>query len=151
MPFTYSIGALLSGADKWKVGVDFTSTNWDQFRNFGVSESLQQSTYRLNLGGEFTPDPGNLRKYFQRVSYRLGFYYGSDYVNIRNTDLSYYAVTLGASLPFRRSTDRIHTAFEIGSRGTQDNGLIRENFVKFSLGISLNAFSDRWFVKRYEQ
>jgi long-subunit fatty acid transport protein len=145
LPLMYSLGAQLMGNDKWSVGVDFSAAQWNQYRNFGAADSVANQTYRISLGGEYTPNPSSLYNYLQRVTYRLGGYYGTDYVSLRGTTLSYYALTFGASLPFRRSPDRIHTAIEIGKRGTENNGLIKENFFKFSLGISLN---DKWFIKR---
>ncbi|MBL7719033.1 MAG: hypothetical protein JNL72_09385 [Flavipsychrobacter sp.] len=150
LPMTYGIGAQLLHTNKWTLGVDFSNTSWGDFRNFGKSDSLQANAYRVAVGGEFTPDRSvTARKYFSKVTYRLGFYYGQDYVRLRNTDMNIYAVTAGASLPFRKSPDRIHTALELGSRGSIANGLVKENFVKFTLGVSLNAFgNDRWFVKR---
>jgi hypothetical protein len=148
LPLTYSIGAQLAHTDKWRAVADFTATQWSQFRNFGNVDSVQAGTFKVGVGGELTPDAKSLRKYFPRVTYRLGFYYGTDYIRLRNTDMNFYAFTVGASLPFKRSPDRIHTALEIGKRGTQANGLIQENFVKFTLGVSLNALADRWFVKR---
>jgi long-subunit fatty acid transport protein len=149
LPLSYSFGAQLAATDKWRVAADFSGTQWSQFRNFGSKDdSLQASTFKIGVGGELTPDAKSIRKYFPRVTYRLGFYYGTDHIRLRNTDMNFYAFTLGASLPFKKSPDRIHTALEIGKRGTQANGLIQENFVKFSLGVSLNAFADRWFIKR---
>lgn len=145
LPLTYSIGAQLVGEDKWCVGLDFSAAQWSQYRNFGAADSVADQTYRISIGGEYTPNPASLYNYLQRVTYRLGGYYGTDYVSLRGTTMNYYAITLGASLPFRRSSDRIHTAIEIGKRGTENNGLIKENFFKFSLGISLN---DKWFIKR---
>lgn len=148
LPMSYSFGAQLLGTDKWVVGLDYTGTQWSQFRNFGQLDSVQDNTMKIAVGGEFTPNATALRKYFQRVTYRLGFYYGTDYVRLRNVDMNYYAVTGGVSLPFRRTTDRIHLALEVGQRGTTTSGLLKENFVRFGLGISLN---DKWFVKsRYE-
>jgi len=144
MPMTYSVGAQLLGGDKWMVGVDYSAAQWSQFRNLGAVDSVDNS-YRIAAGAEFTPDPASLYHYLQRVTYRLGFYYGKDFVTLRNTDVSYMAVTVGASLPFKRTQDRIHLGLELGRKGTETNGLVRENFVKFSLGISLN---DKWFVKR---
>jgi hypothetical protein len=148
LPMTISGGVQLIGRDKWRVGLDYNHTQWGQFRNFGNPDSLQASTYRISAGGEYTPNPQNVRKYWPRVSYRLGVSFGKDHIYLRNTDMSNYAITAGLSLPFRRSPDRIHTAFEFGSRGTMSNGLIKENFVKFTMGVSLNALADRWFVKR---
>ncbi len=145
LPLTYTLGAQLSG-DRWSAGVQYSSTAWSQYRDYGVTDtSLLDHTSRISVGGEFTPNPGSLYKYLPRVTYRLGFYYGTDYVYLRDTKLNYYAVTAGASLPFRRSTDRVHVAVEYGSRGTTTANLIKENFFKFTLGISLN---DKWFIKR---
>lgn len=148
LPMSYTAGVQVIGIDKWMLGVDFSGANWSQFRNFGSVDSVTDQAYKIAVGGEYTPNIASLHRYFDRVTYRLGFYYGKDYVTLNNTDINYYAVTAGLSLPFRRSTDRIHTAFEFGSRGTKSNGLSREAFVRFSLGISLN---DRWFIKsKYE-
>jgi len=145
LPLTYTLGANLGG-DRWNVGVQYSNTNWSQYRNYGAADStIIDHTSRVSFGGEYTPNPGSIYKYLPRVTYRLGFYYGTDYVYLRNTKLNYYAVTAGASLPFRRSTDRVHIAAEYGSRGTTTNNLIKENFFKFTLGISLN---DKWFIKR---
>lgn len=145
MPASYGFGVQLLGNEVWSAGADFSLTQWNQYRSFNLTDSVNDRAMRISVGGAFTPNPTSLRQYFQRVTYRAGFYYGTDYVRLRQTDINYYAVTLGASLPFRRTTDRIHTAFEIGRRGTEANGLIRENFYRFTLGLSLN---DRWFVKR---
>jgi hypothetical protein len=145
LPLSYTIGAQVFGGTQWALNADLTTAQWQNFRNFGVSDSVAPSAYRIALGGEYTPNATNTFKYFQRVTYRLGFYYGLDPVRLRNTDINYLAVTAGASLPFKRTSDRIHTALEIGTRGTKSNGLVKENFVRFSVGISLN---DRWFVKR---
>jgi len=145
MPMKYSAGVQLYNSGKWAVGADFTSTNWSQYRNFGMKDSLANSAYKIAVGGEYTPDITETRKYFQRVTYRLGGYYGTDPVMLRGTQLDYYAVTAGLTLPFKKNTARIQTSIEIGSRGTKANGLLRENFVKFGLGISLN---DKWFIKR---
>jgi len=145
LPLSYSVGAHFMHTDKWMAGIDFSATNWSDYRIYGAEDSVADMSYRIGIGGEYTPNATSIRNYFERVSYRLGFYYGRDYVRLQETDINYLAVTAGASFPFRRSTDRIHTGLEIGTRGTQTAGLIKENFVRFSLGISLN---DKWFIKR---
>jgi hypothetical protein len=144
LPMSYTLGAHLVGGENWMVGADFSSTNWSQYRSYDVPDSLGTAT-RIAIGAEVTPNPASLYKYLQRVTYRMGFYYGTDMIKLRNTPVKYYAVTVGASLPFKRSPDRLHLALDLGKRGTETNGLVRENFFRFSLGISLN---DKWFVKR---
>lgn len=144
LPATYTLGAQLGGRN-WSLAADAIYTDWSAYRNYEVRDSVRDKTMRFNVGVEYTPDPTSVYGYFQRVTYRAGFYYGTDYVQLRNTDLNYYGFTLGASFPFKRSTDRIHTAIEFGRRGTESNGLVQMNYFKFHLGISLN---DRWFIKR---
>lgn len=145
MPMKYGIGVQLFSTGKWAAGADFTTANWSQYRNFGMTDSLASSAYKIAVGGEYTPDINETRKYLQRVTYRLGAYYGTDPVMLRGVQLDYYAVTAGMTLPFKKNTARMQTSIEIGRRGTTSNGLFRENFVKFGLGISLN---DKWFIKR---
>lgn len=144
LPMSYSAGIQLANTDKWTIGLDYSGMNAAQYRSFGEKDSTTDNAYRISVGGDYTPDFSS-KKLLQRISYRIGGYYGKDYISIRNTDINYYAVTLGASIPFKRFTDRIHTGLEIGRRGTETNGLFRETFIKFSLGVSLN---DKWFIKR---
>lgn len=144
LPAMYTFGVQLGGRN-WSVAADATQTDWSAYRNYEVKDSIRDKTIRVSFGGEYTPDPTSVYGYLQRVSYRAGFYYGTDYVQLRNTDLNYYGFTLGASLPFKRSADRIHTALEFGRRGAQTNGLVQANYFKLHLGISLN---DKWFIKR---
>ena len=144
MPMTYSFGMQLARNDKWMVGVDYTSTQWNQFRKFGnVDSGLASSTYRVALGGELTPDATSLRSFWSRVTYRVGLYYGTGNIYLNNTTQYNYGVTIGGSLPFHRATDHIHFALDVGKLGTTSNGLLQDNYVKFSLGISLN---DKWFI-----
>lgn len=144
LPMKYSGGIQLLSGDKWVFAVDYSAAKWSQYRMYGLTDSVSDS-YKFSVGAEYTPDLLSMHKYSNRITYRLGFYYGTDYVHLNNTELNYYAVTAGASLPFKRATDRIHLALEVGKHGTQTNGLLQDNFVKFSLGLS---FNDRWFVKR---
>lgn len=148
LPLSYSFGAQIGG-EKWSVVADYSLTAWNQFRNYGMTDSLVDNASRISAGVEYTPNAGSVYKYLSRVTYRAGFYYGTDHVKLRNTEIRYYAVTAGASLPFRRTPDRVHLAAEYGKRGTVSNGLVEEGFFKFTLGISLNASgNDGWFKKR---
>ncbi|MBS1773893.1 MAG: hypothetical protein JST82_13620 [Bacteroidetes bacterium] len=145
IPTRYSAGIQLVSTDHWTVGVDYSAAQWGQFRSYGLTDSFAQSNYRIAVGGEFCPNPDAKTQYLSKVTYRLGFYYGTDPVMLRNTQLNYYAVTGGFSLPFKKNIARLHTSIEIGRRGTTANGLFKENFVRVGLGLSLN---DKWFIKR---
>ena len=92
----------------------------------------------------------SVKKYFNFVKYRAGFYYGPDYIKTNNNRPE-YGFTLGTGMPLT-SLQRIsytgeyvmlNTALEIGGRGDKKTNL-RENMVRFSIGVSMNA---RWFRK----
>lgn len=148
MPMSFSIGVMLAKNDKWDIGIDYSSTQWSGYNSSldpGLNAGIGNQAYKISLGGEFIPDINNIRNYFSRITYRYGLYYGTDYLNISGTQLPCYGLTLGGSLPFRRSLSHLHMAFDIGRLGTTANNLLQETYVRFTLGIS---FNDRWFVKR---
>ena len=148
LPMSYSFGAILTKSDKWDIGFDYTATQWSGYSSSvdpTMNVSIAQQSFKLSLGGEYIPDVNDIRNYFSRVTYRLGLYYGTDYLDISNTQLPYYGITLGGSLPFKRSVSKLHVALDVGRLGTTANNLIQETYVKFSLGFS---FCDKWFIPR---
>ncbi|MFC3336806.1 hypothetical protein [Flavobacterium palustre] len=48
-------------------------------------------------------------------------------------------VSLGFGLPITGSFSNINLGFEFGKRGTTSAGLIQENYVKLSVGLSFNG------------
>lgn len=148
LPLSYSIGVLLSRNDKWSVGLDYTATRWSGFRS-SPDSSLQvgvgSGSYKISLGGEITPDINSIRRYLARATYRVGAYYGTDYLNLNSTALPCYGLTAGLSLPFKRSLSRIHMAADFGRMGTSANNLILTNYIKFTMGFT---FNDKWFIPR---
>ena len=148
LPMTYSFGVIFSKNNKWSLGADYTATKWSNFNsspdatmNFGVGSSA----YKASIGGTFLPDMNSIHNYWARVTYRFGLYYGTNYLNINNSTIPIYGVTVGGSLPFRRSLSALHVALDIGREGSTSNGLIQETYVRFSLGFS---FNDKWFIPR---
>jgi hypothetical protein len=147
-PAEFGGGFILRKYDKWQVGADFTTTQWDQFRNFGQPDSVQNS-WKLAVGGQFTPNINALSGYWNRVTYRLGGYYGLDYFRFNNVDMPVIGFTIGAGLPVRRMQysnqySMINIALEVARRGNNET-LLKENIFRLSVGFTL---SDRWFIKR---
>ncbi len=139
----------------WIYGADFEFSNWNNYRFYGQTDQVQNS-WVIRAGTQFYPAKDNTpaKKYFNFVKYRAGFYYGPDYVNTSKSRPE-YAFTVGTGMPLT-SLKRINytgeyvvlnTALEIGSRGNKQTNL-RENIVRFSVGISMNA---RWFQKQKYQ
>jgi hypothetical protein len=149
MPAEYAFGLAYGRLFHWNIAADMVYNDFSNFEKMNDRTGVAENAWQVSLGGEVTPNPdATMKKYFSIVTYRLGFYYGKDYLNVNNTDINYVGGTIGASFPLKRNYNnfgRIHTALDIGQRGTIANGLARELIVKFTFGVSLN---DIWFIKR---
>jgi hypothetical protein len=133
---------------KFLIGADYTMGKWSNLTISGANAGFQDSK-TLNVGGQFTPSINALHNYFARTDYRLGFIYDQTYLNLNNTNIKRYAVTVGLGLPLapnNLSFYKVNFSAEIGQRGTLTNGLVKENYVNLHLGFTLN---DKWF-QRYK-
>lgn len=146
-PSSFGVGATYQ-TEHWLFGADFESTSWQNYRFFGQPDLLKNN-WKMRVGTEFFPAKMNtpIKKYFSFVRYRMGFFYGPDYININN-NLPEYGFTFGAGFPlklrrnfYETQSSMLNTAIEIGSRGNKSNNL-RENIFRVSVGVSL---SDIWF------
>lgn len=142
-PMGFGGGISLKKNNQFLISMDFNWRNWEKYKSYGRSDSLQNS-YSFHLGGEYVPKHNSITSYFHRVRYRLGFRYENTYLEINNTPIKEFGISFGLGLPFRRSKSMLNFAFEFGNKGTVENNLVQENFVKFTFGLSIY---ERWFVK----
>lgn len=151
------VGLSYRHSDRWMVELDYKYADW---RNSGLSNysafrgntsaSSQYSSFSSNtshnfrLGFEYVPNRNDIRYYFNKVTYRGGLYYKQDYFKVDGYPVNAYGLTLGLTFPLNRRYNSVSFAVELGQRGTVKNNLIRENYVNFTLGISI---FDIWFEK----
>ncbi len=143
LPNCAGIGFSLEKRNKWLIGADFNWQNWENYTYNKVSDSLSNS-YRISIGGMLKPNPYS-SNYFKRITYRAGFRYSPTYLKLYNEQINEFGISFGLGLPLRKSKSTINLGVEFGKRGTTDNGLINENFTKFTIGFSAYDF---WFYKR---
>ena len=150
LPSTWGAGfSYQDSSSHWTFGADYEQTNWDGYRYFDSADRVQ-NTWKIRGGVEYFPASSStpIKKYFNFVKYRAGFYYGPDYINLGNK-VPEYGVTFGASFPlklrkssyYETQVSYMNTAIEIGSRGNKQSSL-RESIVRISVGFSLG---DLWF------
>lgn len=148
LPLTHNFGISIQQNDKWMVGADFRMSKWSATSINNVNSNLQDS-WGASLGGQFTPDFTSYNSYFKRVDYRLGVNYDKTYIKIKNTDIKQMGASLGFGFPLPTANGgsafyKINFTTEVGQRGTLDNNLVKEKFINFHLGFTLN---DTWFRK----
>ena len=142
---------ILSGFDyqyknKWQVAGDYTFHQMSKYEEFRKDQGLNDY-HKMNLGISWTPEEFG-RFWWQRNKYMLGGYFVKSSIDLKNTDINTYGVTLGSQLPFvtRRGSELVlGVALDMGIRGTENNGIIQEKFAKIRINI---AFKEFWFMKR---
>ena len=159
LPVSYAAGISLSSSVTDQVGnkfeknllaIEYETTKWADYRFFDQTDKLINS-WRYKVGWQFTPNPLSIKSYWNRATYRMGFYYGKEPIIADGNELPVYAFTFGAGLPIRRwsAYDNqytiINTTFELGKRGNNKNN-VTENFFRLSFGLNLSDVS--WFKKR---
>ncbi|RYD51843.1 MAG: hypothetical protein EOP52_06565 [Sphingobacteriales bacterium] len=145
LPMNIAAGMQLFYGNQWAISADFSTTSWKDYRVLGNRDSLADRAWRAAIGAEYTPSNTVGSRFLQRVTYRLGASYGTDPYFVGGAQPSTIMGTAGMSIPFRRTTDRVHLALEVGRRTSSAPFTLKETFTRFSVGLSLN---DRWFVKR---
>ena len=147
LPSKVTFGLGVGDVKKWIIGSELTFQNSSNFGNrFGeVSNVTYQNSTKFTLGGYYIPNYKSFSNYYSRIVYRGGFRYENTGLIINNTSIKDGAVTLGLGMPLKGAFSNINIGFELGNRGTKSAGLVREHYMNFNIGLSLN---DRWFVKR---
>jgi hypothetical protein len=147
LPTTIGAGFSLHKPDRWMFGLDYVFQHWSQsgFENRSASQSFKVVPGHLvRTGFEWTPSRTDFRHYFKRCSYRIGLSYESTYMQFSGHKINNISATAGFGLPINRWNNSVNFSAEVGRRGTTNNGLIRETYVKFSLSFSIY---DIWFIK----
>jgi hypothetical protein len=150
-PASYTVGFMTGGVLKkgarWKAGLDYVSTGWQDFRNFG-GKDLVQNTSQVRLGGEY--QPANGRTFATVVSYRAGLFFGKDYV-IAGGKLPVWGASFGMGIPLLHQNRLalsqrtiVNLSLEYTQRGNNSN-VLKDNIFRISAGLN---FGDIWFSKK---
>jgi hypothetical protein len=141
------------------VSASYSATDWSKYRekysDTTFSYDLKNSS-GLQIGLEYIPEIqyiGNaMPKFFERSSYRLGFYSNMLPYVFNNTQLTEWGATIGFGFPMivdKRLDSSLQFGFGAGQRGTSEPGSFNETFVTFNIGVLIApGINDRWFVKR---
>ena len=147
IPQRFGVGFTFQETGRWLIGADFEWQNWEKYTSFGATDSLNNS-WRIAVGGQFTPEHSSISSLAKRMTYRLGFRYYDSNLSIFDTPINEFGISFGFTFPMKKTKTAIDLGVEIGKRGTTANNLIQENFVNISLGFSIHEY---WFHKRKYQ
>ena len=147
LPTKIAFGAGFGKERKWLVGSEIifqkTSDIGNRFND--IDNVAFENSTRYSIGGYYIPNYNSYSSYFKKVTYRGGLRYENTGLIINNKAVEDFAVNLGLGLPISGTFSNINLGLEIGKRGTKYYGLVEENYVNITIGLS---FSERWFIKR---
>jgi hypothetical protein len=144
LPQYISTGISYRNGQKWLLVADYSMQNWEDYSLFDEGDDLNNSM-RISAGLQYTPEFNSVTKYYKRMQYRLGGAYSNTPLTLNDTQLKEMSVSFGFGIPIRTSRTKYDISLTVGQRGTTDNNLIKEQFVRVGLSVSYDGI---WFVKR---
>ena len=123
---------------------------------FDYEKSLWNGTNQTNIYGEFkNQDKFALGlSYFKkehsiyfsdRIHYFSGINYDTGFLSVNNKNINNLAFSLGVGIPVDNTKSLLNITYSYGQKGSIGNDLIKENYHKIGINLSLEAI---WFVKR---
>ena len=146
LPRRWSAGIVFEQRSKFRIGFEYSQANWSSYTNDARPETFSD-TWRVRVGAEYIPELQSYNSYFRRVSYRAGFFYGTDPRSLNGEQVSHTALTLGMGFPIilpRQQTSYVNVALEAGQFGISD--VLEETYVQMTVGFTMN--DNTWFFKR---
>lgn len=146
LPSKFTFGVGVGDSKKWIIGSEVTFQSSSNFGNRfnDINNVTYENATKFSLGGYYIPNYKSFSKYFERVVYRGGFRFENTGLVINNQPIEDVAVTFGLGMPLRGAFSNVNLGVEVGNKGTKNAGLVREHYMNFSIGLSLN---DKWFQK----
>lgn len=161
LPNQVSIGAYYM-TNKITLALDYVYQNWGSKNNSNEAQLstsgltvAYRNTNTVKFGVEWIPNRFDVRHFMKRISYRAGVRYGGYQQSFGGKNINQYAITAGVGIPVKLfGHSKIDVGVEYGSRGTRspvsvnskDIGLVKQNYFKFAVGVSLFG-DDYWFVR----
>lgn len=167
LPQKIGVGLTYVYDNRLTIGADYSLQQWSgvKFPHFQTQQNSEFDTgnsendyeqwkfnnlSRISVGAEYVPNPVG-RGFFQRLRYRVGAYYSTPYIQVKNSDMREFGVEGGVAIPImnhynNRSLLSITAQYiNVSPKGSS---LIKENYLRINIGFT---FNEDWFRKMLVQ
>ena len=151
LPMSYGAAFSLGKANNWFVSGEYEFKEWSQLSLFETTTENLQNASQFKLGAWIIPDNSDVHNYWKSIQYRMGVNYNTGYIALSELssatqqNLNDFNINFGVGLPLKRSNTIANIGVQLGKRGTVENNLVEEKYIKFHLAFT---FNDKWFTKR---
>ncbi len=122
---------------RWELNADFESERWST--NEREESYLYKDRTLISVGATYQKNRFS-NNYFDRMAFRAGVSFQSNYVIVNQINYWNQLYTFGFGLPFSRGM--INLGYQYATVGTNLNNLVKEKSHTFSLSFT---FKDIWF------
>ncbi|QSW90580.1 MULTISPECIES: aromatic hydrocarbon degradation protein [Flavobacterium] len=144
MPLEIGIGISKRFKNVLNMTLDYEKSLWKD-----TNQSELYGTFvnqdRFALGFTYFNPKKNIRKYWDRVQYSAGANFDTGYLEVDGKRVNNAAISFGVNLPIENTFSAINISYSYGQKGRISDNLIKENYHKLSINLSLDGI---WFVKR---
>jgi hypothetical protein len=146
IPMRLNAGMHITFVNVYNLALDYFYQPWTEFKLNEINESNLTDVHKFSLGFEYRPQRVPGITFWEQIMFRAGLSYEMSQYTFNGNDLKQYSVFGGFALPLSLE-NTIDLGFEYSVRGTKENNLLQENFLRINFGIS---FGDIWFI-RYDK
>lgn len=146
LPSRFGLGISYEKAQSLTLGIDFITQNWTKYVGEKGADPAYGQSFRLAIGGEIIPNYQDL-KILKRISYRLGVHYERTPFAVNGQGINDMGISVGASVPLNGfwGVSHLNLGLTFGRRGDIIEEKVREDYVRFNLGFSMQDIT--WFSR----
>jgi len=143
MPLEIGVGISKHFKNNLNMTIDYEKSLW---KNANQSELYGNfvNQDRFALGFTYSANK-NVRSYWDRIQFAAGANFDTGYLEVDRKRVNNAAISIGVSLPIENTFSALNISYSYGQKGKISDNLIKENYHKLSLNLSLDGI---WFVKR---
>ncbi|WP_427872198.1 aromatic hydrocarbon degradation protein [Flavobacterium sp. MMS24-S5] len=143
MPLELGFGVSKRFKNNLNLTLDYEKSFWDSTKQSELyGEFVNQDRFALGISYNAKK---NIRKYWDRVGYSAGVNFDNGYLEVDKHRVNNASVSIGLNLPIENTFSSLNISYSYGQKGRIANDLIKENYHKISINLSLDGI---WFVKR---
>jgi len=143
MPLEIGIGISKRFKNNLNMTLDYEKSLWNDTNQPEIYGDFVNQD-RFAMGFSYSRRK-NVRKYWDSVQYSTGLNFDTGYLEIDGKRVNNAAISFGISLPIENTFSAVNISYSYGQKGRIADNLIKENYHKLSLNLSLDGI---WFVKR---
>lgn len=146
IPLRINSGISFALGYSYRFNVDYVYQPWGKFTLGGLKDNNLRNAQRISAAFEYVPIRNAGMSVWEQIIWRGGLSFEETQYKFNGKGIDQFSVFGGFTFPLGVDNS-LDLGIQYAMRGTKDNNLLQENFLKIYIGIS---FGELWFL-RYEK